>query len=581
MDTTASPDQLYYDTSEWGIEHPYHREVLADILMALPGEAHRILDVGCGDGLITNRLPQDRHVVGMDISSVALKHVQREKREGSILEIPYADHEFDLVMANDVLEHLGTKELRRAGTEIQRVAKSYILVTVPFSEVLDARREFSFTTCDWPHLNRHQQSFSLERLRSLFDDFEMKIAVFSGVKWEDELYPIERVKALIKAVDSSPFSSSRRERVTERLSRELHELRKRQAAFLSENPYEIDLLERRTEIICLYVRSGCQDPLAEVRQRLMERAVSVASNQNTLEISRRQIDFFNLDWYRSPHLPLYSKLPYFHTDCETRKTDEGCLFRSDTAPNTLKVGFFCPILPETALKICGVAPNAGTLSIKHFDGDSNYLAVKTDELSAGPFEITIEDFLVEYSPYGMLFELQFTDLELTIERISLEGEAAYSELLNYLPERREYIHRRLDGTDTFVSTRIYSDPLVIPNWFLEADWLSYCESQPLFSDEKSLFIALQKFGLDRSDPQVKSLRSTLRRQSGSKRLTLEDVAVIAATEVDILRRTTELNDDGVRGELRDLIARTESGLSEQIARTAEQLRTLVEERLKG
>ena len=132
----ADDEQQFYDGATWGVFQSYHHAVLTDLLAVLPDDAMSILDVGCGDGLLTNELPADRDVVGLDLSPAALKTVRRRAIQGSILDLPFDEGAFDLVMANDVIEHFIPEHRAQALAEMERVAKKYIIITTPLTEKL-------------------------------------------------------------------------------------------------------------------------------------------------------------------------------------------------------------------------------------------------------------------------------------------------------------------------------------------------------------------------------------------------------------------------------------------------------------
>ena len=154
--------QPYFEQSEvWDHEpQPYQDQVRTDILSMIPGDVVSVLDAGCGDGFITNALPPDVEVVGLDLSGEALRRVQRHKVQGSIMDLPFGDRAFDLVMANDVVEHLHSGEFQRSLQELQRVAAKYMLITVPLNEQLQAMEARCQQCGTTYHVNRHQRSFA-------------------------------------------------------------------------------------------------------------------------------------------------------------------------------------------------------------------------------------------------------------------------------------------------------------------------------------------------------------------------------------------------------------------------------------
>ena len=150
-------------------------ERIAETLSILPGNCSCALDVGCGDGRITNRLTQlYPKVVGLDISQEALNHVKAETRQGSIDSLPFEDQSFSLVLCCEVLEHLSYDTYTRGLMELQRVASDYIFLTVPNNENLK-KSIIHCSKCGYAfHMYRHLRSFSQEKMKALFDQFEVQ-----------------------------------------------------------------------------------------------------------------------------------------------------------------------------------------------------------------------------------------------------------------------------------------------------------------------------------------------------------------------------------------------------------------------
>ncbi len=103
---------------------------------AAPGS---VLDVGCGEGVLTvdwaERLGEGR-VVGIDLDDPKLR-AEWDKRSRPNLEfraeeatrLSFADSEFELAAAIEVLEHVPEPEATVA--EMARVARRHLLVSVP------------------------------------------------------------------------------------------------------------------------------------------------------------------------------------------------------------------------------------------------------------------------------------------------------------------------------------------------------------------------------------------------------------------------------------------------------------------
>jgi SAM-dependent methyltransferase len=139
-------------------------EKLAHFREMIPDGVRTVLDVGCGDGALTNPLAEDYDVTGADLSQTALSHVRTKTVLASATDLPFADGAFDLVLCSQVLEHLEDADYRRALSELRRVASRSVLISVPFQEDL-ALRTVRCPACRhhhhvWGHLRR----FSAESL---------------------------------------------------------------------------------------------------------------------------------------------------------------------------------------------------------------------------------------------------------------------------------------------------------------------------------------------------------------------------------------------------------------------------------
>jgi 2-polyprenyl-3-methyl-5-hydroxy-6-metoxy-1,4-benzoquinol methylase len=139
---TGIPTGNTYD--KYGSSNPLVKRLMAGFHGALDelwatAAPESVLDVGCGEGVLTvqwaDRLGDGR-VVGIDLDDPKLRS-EWEKRARPNLEfraeeatsLSFADDEFDMATAIEVLEHVPEPEATLA--EMARVARRWLLVSVP------------------------------------------------------------------------------------------------------------------------------------------------------------------------------------------------------------------------------------------------------------------------------------------------------------------------------------------------------------------------------------------------------------------------------------------------------------------
>ncbi len=112
------------------------RYVLEERLGPAPWPGVRVLDFGCGPGVIAAYFTRiAAHVTGVDVDAAALAHARRRFRRPNLefadlsaARLPFGDGTFDIVIANHVYEHVGDqaaffREVRRV---LKRSGSAYL-----------------------------------------------------------------------------------------------------------------------------------------------------------------------------------------------------------------------------------------------------------------------------------------------------------------------------------------------------------------------------------------------------------------------------------------------------------------------
>jgi len=133
MNRTTMRLDSYYDREWSGREGQRHERFDAIMEMLTPGS--KVLDMGCGDGVLCSLLSEELKctVHGADFSRVALERVKERGFPTVRVDIekplPFDDDSFDYVVCSEVLEHIFDPQA--ALKEMARVASRSVVVTVP------------------------------------------------------------------------------------------------------------------------------------------------------------------------------------------------------------------------------------------------------------------------------------------------------------------------------------------------------------------------------------------------------------------------------------------------------------------
>lgn len=139
-------DALEFDYFEEKFGATLHdeRRVHEVILHSLPKVYSSVLDVGCGNAWLAERLtPQSKKVISFDLSHTNTKKAKdriksdfHKQTVGDSLQLPFKDNSIDLVVSSEVIEHIA--DPKRFVSELFRVTKpgGSVIITTPYKEVL-------------------------------------------------------------------------------------------------------------------------------------------------------------------------------------------------------------------------------------------------------------------------------------------------------------------------------------------------------------------------------------------------------------------------------------------------------------
>ena len=122
-------DKFFTDYDQFRYQNERH---LPACIEALDVAGKKVLEIGLGEGAESERLiSHSAHWSGVDLTSEAVERVRtrltlrelpyEELRQGSVLDLPFADDSFDMVFSHGVLHHV--PEIKQAQSEIHRVLR--------------------------------------------------------------------------------------------------------------------------------------------------------------------------------------------------------------------------------------------------------------------------------------------------------------------------------------------------------------------------------------------------------------------------------------------------------------------------
>jgi SAM-dependent methyltransferase len=114
---------------------------IGSLLPPAEAEIKQVLDAGCGEGFVTRYIEALRprwKLVPLDLDFQRAALVRQTSNTlvtgGSLYKLPFPADTFELVLANEILEHL--TQPRLALRELGRVSQSRLITSVPYEPIM-------------------------------------------------------------------------------------------------------------------------------------------------------------------------------------------------------------------------------------------------------------------------------------------------------------------------------------------------------------------------------------------------------------------------------------------------------------
>ena len=156
---------------DWSYTPTYLKKMhhIRKFLTSLP-KGTNILDAGCGEGVLV----EEYSARGYSIQGIDLNYASEFVQQGDILNMPFDDASFDVVLLLDVFEHLSFTDQPKVLKEIQRILKKngYLVASIPNLSHLNSRMtfftqgDFQRTDCEENHLGERPMKENIRLIQN-------------------------------------------------------------------------------------------------------------------------------------------------------------------------------------------------------------------------------------------------------------------------------------------------------------------------------------------------------------------------------------------------------------------------------
>ena len=168
--------------------------------LSLPA-GRKVLDAGCGYGVYSFMMAERKHhITCIDISAERIRAVKQRISEyppfasaisaerGTLTDLPYKDHQFDLIICSEVLEHM--EEDVKAVSELVRVLApgGYLVLTTPTDSERNQRV--------YPLFDHVRPGYSDQEYRDIAEKFGMEILQMKYFEYKIGIFLFHLIQAI-------------------------------------------------------------------------------------------------------------------------------------------------------------------------------------------------------------------------------------------------------------------------------------------------------------------------------------------------------------------------------------------------
>jgi 2-polyprenyl-3-methyl-5-hydroxy-6-metoxy-1,4-benzoquinol methylase len=140
------------------------KQIVLDLIKryTVSGSNKKVLDIGCGSGLMLSSLEEVGQTFGMDMSDDAINFSREifkgEVKKGSLpLQVPFEENFFNVITALDVIEHIDEDVDALKALRSRLTAEGKAIITVP---------AYMFLWSEFDVMNEHKRRYTLTELKA-------------------------------------------------------------------------------------------------------------------------------------------------------------------------------------------------------------------------------------------------------------------------------------------------------------------------------------------------------------------------------------------------------------------------------